>query len=106
MALAYPTGSDNEGLNPSRTYARFSSDDVGYAVVRTPQSAYSGPLSNQREKEEYLREYSRLKAEGKSFFPYAVAKTLRWRACGWLCSWLCRANSGMEGCAGRVSSVG
>lgn len=29
---------------------------------------------NQREKEEYLREYSRLKAEGKPFFPYAVAK--------------------------------
>jgi menaquinol-cytochrome c reductase cytochrome b/c subunit len=29
---------------------------------------------NQREKEEYLREYSLLKAEGKPFFPYAVAK--------------------------------
>jgi quinol---cytochrome c reductase cytochrome c subunit, bacillus type len=29
---------------------------------------------NQREKEEYLREYSILKAEGKPFFPYAVAK--------------------------------
>jgi menaquinol-cytochrome c reductase cytochrome b/c subunit len=29
---------------------------------------------NQREKEEYLREYSRLKADGKPFFPYAVAK--------------------------------
>jgi menaquinol-cytochrome c reductase cytochrome b/c subunit len=29
---------------------------------------------NQREKEEYLREYSQLKAEGKPFFPYAVAK--------------------------------
>jgi menaquinol-cytochrome c reductase cytochrome b/c subunit len=29
---------------------------------------------NQREKEEYLREYARLKAEGKPFFPYAVAK--------------------------------
>jgi ubiquinol-cytochrome c reductase cytochrome b subunit/menaquinol-cytochrome c reductase cytochrome b/c subunit len=29
---------------------------------------------NQREKEEYLREYSVLKAEGKPFFPYAVAK--------------------------------
>jgi quinol---cytochrome c reductase cytochrome c subunit, bacillus type len=29
---------------------------------------------NQREKEEYLRGYSRLKAEGKPFFPYAVAK--------------------------------
>ena len=27
-----------------------------------------------REKEEYLREYSVLKAEGKPFFPYAVAK--------------------------------
>jgi menaquinol-cytochrome c reductase cytochrome b/c subunit len=29
---------------------------------------------NQREKEEYLREYAQLKAEGKPFFPYAVAK--------------------------------
>jgi len=29
---------------------------------------------NQREKEEYLREYSLLKAQGKPFFPYAVAK--------------------------------
>jgi menaquinol-cytochrome c reductase cytochrome b/c subunit len=29
---------------------------------------------NQREKEEYLREYAILKTEGKPFFPYAVAK--------------------------------
>jgi menaquinol-cytochrome c reductase cytochrome b/c subunit len=29
---------------------------------------------NQREKEQYLREYALLKAQGKSFFPYAVAK--------------------------------
>ena len=29
---------------------------------------------NQRQKEEYLREYAQLKAEGKPFFPYAVAK--------------------------------
>jgi menaquinol-cytochrome c reductase cytochrome b/c subunit len=29
---------------------------------------------NKAEKEEYLREYSLLKAEGKPFFPYAVAK--------------------------------
>jgi menaquinol-cytochrome c reductase cytochrome b/c subunit len=29
---------------------------------------------NQRQKEEYLREYGQLKAEGKPFFPYAVAK--------------------------------
>jgi menaquinol-cytochrome c reductase cytochrome b/c subunit len=29
---------------------------------------------NQQEKEEYLREYSILKAQGKPFFPYAVAK--------------------------------
>jgi menaquinol-cytochrome c reductase cytochrome b/c subunit len=29
---------------------------------------------NKREKEEYLREYSILKAQGKPFFPYAVAK--------------------------------
>lgn len=29
---------------------------------------------NQRQKEEYLREYAILKAEGKPFFPYAVAK--------------------------------
>jgi ubiquinol-cytochrome c reductase cytochrome b subunit/menaquinol-cytochrome c reductase cytochrome b/c subunit len=29
---------------------------------------------NRRQKEEYLREYSILKAEGKPFFPYAVAK--------------------------------
>ncbi len=29
---------------------------------------------NQREKEAYLREYSQMKAEGKPFFPYAVAK--------------------------------
>jgi menaquinol-cytochrome c reductase cytochrome b/c subunit len=29
---------------------------------------------NQREKEQYLREYAALKAKGKPFFPYAVAK--------------------------------
>ena len=29
---------------------------------------------NHREKEQYLREYSVLKAQGKPFFPYAVAK--------------------------------
>jgi ubiquinol-cytochrome c reductase cytochrome b subunit/menaquinol-cytochrome c reductase cytochrome b/c subunit len=29
---------------------------------------------NKREKEQYLREYSILKAQGKPFFPYAVAK--------------------------------
>ena len=29
---------------------------------------------NQRQKEEYLREYGILKSEGKPFFPYAVAK--------------------------------
>ncbi len=29
---------------------------------------------NRQQKEEYLREYSKLKAEGKPFFPYAVAK--------------------------------
>ena len=29
---------------------------------------------NRRQKEEYLREYSILKSEGKPFFPYAVAK--------------------------------
>ena len=29
---------------------------------------------NQREKEEYLREYAILKSAGKPFFPYAVAK--------------------------------
>src|SRR5213082_2719078 len=29
---------------------------------------------NQRDKEAYLREYSLLKAKGKPFFPYAVAK--------------------------------
>ena len=29
---------------------------------------------NQREKEEYLREYALLKAQGKPFFPYAVLK--------------------------------
>src|SRR4051794_15574998 len=29
---------------------------------------------NQREKEAYLREYSLMKAQGKPFFPYAVAK--------------------------------
>jgi menaquinol-cytochrome c reductase cytochrome b/c subunit len=29
---------------------------------------------NQREKEEYLREYTILKSKGKPFFPYAVAK--------------------------------
>ena len=32
---------------------------------------------NQREKEQYLREYSLLKAQGKPFFPYAVAKDSR-----------------------------
>jgi len=29
---------------------------------------------NQREKEDYLRDYSIMKAQGKPFFPYAVAK--------------------------------
>jgi menaquinol-cytochrome c reductase cytochrome b/c subunit len=29
---------------------------------------------NRQQKEEYLREYAQLKAEGKPFFPYAVAK--------------------------------
>jgi quinol-cytochrome oxidoreductase complex cytochrome b subunit len=29
---------------------------------------------NRAEKEQYLREYSILKAQGKPFFPYAVAK--------------------------------
>lgn len=29
---------------------------------------------NRRQKEEYLREYAQLKAEGKPFFPYAIAK--------------------------------
>src|SRR3954451_21853796 len=29
---------------------------------------------NQRDKEAYLREYALLKAKGKPFFPYAVAK--------------------------------
>jgi quinol---cytochrome c reductase cytochrome c subunit, bacillus type len=29
---------------------------------------------NQAEKEQYLRDYSILKAKGKPFFPYAVAK--------------------------------
>jgi ubiquinol-cytochrome c reductase cytochrome b subunit/menaquinol-cytochrome c reductase cytochrome b/c subunit len=29
---------------------------------------------NRQQKEQYLREYSQLKAEGKPFFPYAVAK--------------------------------
>ena len=36
--------------------------------------AARGEAVNQREKEEYLREYSILKAQGKPFFPYAVAK--------------------------------
>jgi menaquinol-cytochrome c reductase cytochrome b/c subunit len=29
---------------------------------------------NQAEKEQYLREYALLKAKGKPFYPYAVAK--------------------------------
>ena len=29
---------------------------------------------NQREKEQYLRDYAILKSKGKPFFPYAVAK--------------------------------
>ena len=29
---------------------------------------------NQRQKEQYLREYALLKAQGKPFFPYAVTK--------------------------------
>src|SRR5204863_4431891 len=33
-----------------------------------------GSRMNAREKEQYLREYSVLKAQGKPFFPYAVAK--------------------------------
>jgi quinol-cytochrome oxidoreductase complex cytochrome b subunit len=36
--------------------------------------ARRGSGVNQREKEEYLREYSILKSKGKPFFPYAVAK--------------------------------
>ena len=39
---------------------------------RTPRSP--GSRMNNREKEIYLREYSLLKAQGKPFFPYAVAK--------------------------------
>jgi menaquinol-cytochrome c reductase cytochrome b/c subunit len=41
---------------------------------RVRSARLQGGELNQREKEEYLREYARLKAEGKPFFPYAVAK--------------------------------
>jgi quinol-cytochrome oxidoreductase complex cytochrome b subunit len=40
----------------------------------TPDANKSEAEVNRREKEQYLREYSMLKAAGKPFFPYAVAK--------------------------------
>ena len=39
---------------------------------------------NRAEKEEYLREYSILKAQGKPFFPYAVAKDAAMAFSGYL----------------------
>ena len=36
-----------------------------------------------RQKEQYLREYSILKCQGKPFFPYAVSRTARWPASCW-----------------------
>src|ERR687895_2447195 len=39
-----------------------------------PSCARTRSEMNQAEKEAYLREYSLLKAQGKPFFPYAVAK--------------------------------
>ena len=42
--------------------------------AEAPKLLGRGERVNQREKEEYLREYSILKAQGKPFFPYAVAK--------------------------------
>ncbi len=45
------------------------------ARASQPASALRrGRRMNQREKEEYLREYGILKSQGKPFFPYAVAK--------------------------------
>ena len=32
-----------------------------------------------RQREQYLREYSILKGQGKPFFPYAIAKDRPWR---------------------------
>ena len=49
--------------------------DPGRERRRHPRGARSSV--NQREKELYLREYSLLKAQGKPFFPYAVAKDSR-----------------------------
>ena len=44
------------------------------AETSTPELREEADGVNQREKEEYLREYAILKAQGKPFFPYAVAK--------------------------------
>src|SRR5204862_5375951 len=55
---------------------RDEAGDHGAAVAegRRRRRAAQGRRMNQREKEAYLREYSLLKAKGKPFFPYAVAK--------------------------------
>src|ERR687893_374165 len=43
-------------------------------MTRPSSTRKSGSGMNRRDKELYLREYSILKAQGKPFFPYAVAK--------------------------------
>ena len=57
-----------------RRAARHHRAAVAEGREPTKASARSGSSVNQREKEQYLREYSLLKAQGKPFFPYAVAK--------------------------------
>jgi quinol---cytochrome c reductase cytochrome c subunit, bacillus type len=47
---------------------------TGTPFTAAPDLVDFAPSMNQRQREEYLREYARLKAEGKPFFPYAVAK--------------------------------
>ena len=47
------------------------------AKLPEPLERGAGLKMNQREKEQYLREYQLLKAQGKPFFPYAVAKDSR-----------------------------
>src|SRR5262249_32138261 len=54
---------------------RLQAGDHGTAVAQAQARRRGrGAGMNQREKEQYLSDYSKLKAEGKPFFPYAVAK--------------------------------
>ena len=70
-------GHDRAAVDESREAPR-AARGRGIAVDarsrRRPPAAAARAAMNQREKEEYLREYAILKAQGKPFFPYAVAK--------------------------------